>query len=425
VVGDYPTIFSERPAQTPRIFSFMTSPPPTFAAFLRDQYGHLFGRPWPVVSSALMIGALNVFLFAFDRPWTASDGLRNWGDWALSAAGLIEQADLLPPLLYSGSLLNIGLLLGGLAAALLSREFAVRVAPRAELIKGASGGLLMGFGAMLSFGCNIGGFFSALSALSASGIGMMAGLLIGAFIGTRYLIRENVGLIAAGRLPFPTACEAAPRPAPGSAAFTWQPVLGASLLFLVVAAVFFYRHLGHQRLATFLVFGLALGAVFQRSRFCLVNAFREPFMTGASEHARAAALALVFSMIGFTILKATDLKDAGEWVFPSFVLGALGGGIIFGIGMVLAGGCGAGSVWRAGEGHVKLWLAVVFFALGASTMRQLLTRSEMIRQLGDAVFLPNAIGWAGAVSGVVVLMAICYLLAGWNEQKRRVGVLQL
>jgi uncharacterized membrane protein YedE/YeeE len=386
VVGDYPTTFSERPAQTPRIFSLMTSPPPTFAAFLRDQYGQLFGRPWPVVSSALMIGALNVFLFAFDRPWTASDGLRNWGDWALSAAGLIDQADLLPPLLYSGSLLNIGVLLGGMAAALLSREFAVRTAPLAELIKGACGGLFMGIGAMLSFGCNIGGFFSALSALSASGIGMMAGLLIGAFIGTRYLIRENAGLIAAG---------------------------------------FFYRHLGHQRLATFLVFGLALGAVFQRSRFCLVNAFREPFMTGASEHARAAALALVFSMIGFTILKATDLKDAGEWVFPSFVLGALGGGIVFGIGMVLAGGCGAGSVWRAGEGHVKLWLAVAFFALGASTMRQLLTRSEMIRQLGDAVFLPNAIGWAGAVSGVVVLMAICYLLAGWNEQKRRVGVLQL
>ena len=97
--------------------------------------------------------------------------------------------------------------------------------------------------------------------------------------------------------------------------------------------------------------------------------------------------------------------------------------LIFGAGMVLAGGCGAGSIWRAGEGHVKLWLAVFFFAIGASMMRQVLTRTDLIRQLGDAIFLPNVIGWAGAVSAVVVLMVIWYLLAGWHEQKRQAGVL--
>ena len=149
-----------------------------------------------MIPSALVIAALNVFLFAFDRPWTASDGLRNWGDSMFHWLGVIDQPDLLPPLLYSGSVLNIGLLLGGLAAALLSREFAVRPAPGRELIKGALGGLLMGAGAMLSFGCNIGGFFSALAALSASGLAMMMGFVVGAFIGTRYLIRENGKVIA-------------------------------------------------------------------------------------------------------------------------------------------------------------------------------------------------------------------------------------
>ena len=136
----------------------------------------IFGRPWPVIPSALLIAALNVFLFAFDRPWTASDGMRNWGDGLLQAAGIINQPDLLPPSLYSGSVLNLGLIFGALAAALLSREFAVRPAPPNELFKGALGGLLMGLGAMLSFGCNIGGFFSALSALSLSGVAMMAGV---------------------------------------------------------------------------------------------------------------------------------------------------------------------------------------------------------------------------------------------------------
>ena len=346
----------------------MTGQPGSFAAVLRDQYNQIFDRPWPVIPSALVIAALNVFLFAYDKPWTASDGVRNWGDSILHWLGVIDQPDLLPPLLYSGSVLNMGLLLGALVAALLSREFAVRAAPGRELIKGGIGGLLMGAGAMLSFGCNIGGFFSALAALSASGLAMMVGLIVGAFIGTRYLIRENGRIIASGGLPFMSTCETPPRPAVTSAAFKRQPGIGVLVLLLVLGVGYLYHFMGHGRLAVFLFFGSAFGIVLQRSRFCLVNAFREPFMSGASEHTRGAALALVMGVLGFAILKVTDLKDAAEWVFPSFWFGALVGGILFGIGMVLAGGCGAGSIWRVGAWHVKLSLAVFLSALATSAM---------------------------------------------------------
>jgi len=171
-------------------------------------------------------------------------------------------------------------------------------------------------------------------------------------------------------------------------------------------------------LALFLYFGVAFGVVFQRSRFCLANAFREPFLSGQSEHARAAALALTLSMIGFTFLKAGDLKDVTEWVFPSFWHGSLLGGVLFGAGMVLAEGCGAG------EGHVKLWAALLGFAIGASLMRMFLLRTDLIRRLGAAVYLPNEIGWAGAVWGVVALMMPWYLLSAWNERRRQVGVLK-
>ena len=87
--------------------------------------------------------------------------------------------------------------------------------------------------------------------------------------------------------------------------------------------------------------------------------------------------------------------------------------------MVIAGGCGAGSIWRAGEGHIKLWVGVIFFAIGASAMRIFLVRAELLRELGSALFLPSLVGWASAVWGVVALMAVWYLLAGWNEQRKR------
>ena len=396
----------------------------TFATFLKEQQTKIFEQPWPVIPSALVIGALNVFLFAFDRPWTASEGLRNWGDALLQSIGIIEQVDRLPPLLYSGSVLNLGLLFGALATALLSREFGIRRAPGIELVKGGLAGLFMGLGAMLAFGCNVGGFFSAISALSLSGVGMMTGLALGSFIATRYLILENKRAIAAGTLPFASACMAPPRAAAGSLAYKIQPICGALILLALVGVAVIYQTLGHARLAAFLFFGIALGIILQRSRFCLVNAFREPFMTGESEHTRGAALAVILSTVGFAILKATDLKDATEWVFPSFWFGSVIGGIVFGLGMVLAGGCGAGSIWRAGEGHVKLWVTVLFFAVGASLTRFVLARADLIGRLGSPLFLPNLIGWTSALSSVVLFMAIWYLLAAWNEKRRSAGVLK-
>jgi uncharacterized membrane protein YedE/YeeE len=366
-----------------------------------------------VIPAALLIGTLNVFLFAFDRPWTASDGLRNWGDWLLQSLGLLHRPDLISPFLYSGSILNLGLLLGALAAALLGREFAIRVAPVGELLKGGIGGLLMGVGANFAFGCNIGGFFSAVAALSLSGFTMMLGLGIGSYLGLKYLSWESE------RLPGLSMGKADTCYAPGSSGPGWQPILGILTLLLLLPLPFVYRRLGYTPQAGFLLFGVAFGMLFQRSRFCLVRAFREPFLTGEAEHTRAAALALTLSMIGFAILKAMDLKDTKDWVFPGFWTGGLVGGLLFGLGMVLAGGCGAGSIWRAGEGHVKLWVAVAFFTVSGSLSRLVLVQTQLLQKLGTAVFLPNVVGWEWALSLVVALLVSWYVFATWNEQSRK------
>src|SRR5215475_5018430 len=370
---------------------------PPLRRALAPLYAAVFGRAWLVWGSAVLVATLNVFLFAFDRPWTASDGLRNWGDWVLTGAGLVRRPDLLPPWLYSGSILNIGVIVGGTMAALLSREFAIRVPPAPELAKGATGGLLMGVGAVLAFGCNIGGFFSATSALSLSGLGMMLGLGAGAFLGIRYLIWEVAHWPqwsrGGGRIYLQ---------AQGAAA-AGQPWAGAVVVALVAVALVLYARAGYAPQGVFLLFGAAFGVVFQRSRFCLVRAFREPFMTGDAEHTRAAALAVVISTLGFAILKFTDLKDKGDWVFAAAGVGGLLGGTLFGVGMTLAGGCGAGSIWRAGEGQVKLWAAVACFALGASIAR--IALGGALAKLGVAVFLPAAVGWGAALLLVIGVAA--------------------
>ena len=152
-------------------------------------YDRLFGNQWPIWVGGLLLGIGNVFLFAFDRPWTVSNGVRNWGDWLFNEIGVI-QINVLPPNLFSSSVLCLGMLSGALVAALLARQFKIRMAPGRELFKGLFGGALMGIGAALAFGCNIGGFFSAISALSMAGVAMMFGLGIGAFVGLKMLVWE-------------------------------------------------------------------------------------------------------------------------------------------------------------------------------------------------------------------------------------------
>src|SRR5262245_15863468 len=338
--------------------------------------------------------------------------MRNWGDWILTGLGVVRRPDLIAPWLYSGSLLNLGVLLGGCAAALLSAEFAIRVPPRGELAKGAAGGLLMGIGAMLAFGCNVGGFFSAVSALSLSGFGMMLGLGVGAVIGLRYLLWEME------HRPGWSAGRARVWGAPTGDGASRQPLMGVVLALALLATPFVYARAGYAPQGIFLLFGVVFGVIFQRSRFCLVRAFREPFMTGDGEHTRAAALAVAVSMLGFAILKFTDLKDKGEWVFPGAGVGALAGGLLFGVGMTAAGGCGAGSIWRAGEGQVKLWVALAGFALGAALTRLALVQVGALPALGWAVFLPSIVGWGAAVVLTLAVLAAWALLATWNEDAR-------
>ena len=378
-------------------------------------YGLVFGRQWPAWVGGLLFGMLSIALFAWEKPWSVADGVRNWGDWLLNSVDITDTL-IIDPHLYSTSVLNIGIIGGAFAAALLGRQFHVRGAPPWELFKGVIGGCLMGVGASLSFGCNIGGFFSATSALSLSGPMMMLGLLAGAIVGLKLLVWE------VSYLELPAWMSRAGRAGSSGPSDTWrrlQPLAGLGVLAAGAMLALVYDGLDYTTRAGLLGFGLVIGVIMQRTRFCFVRAFREPFMTGHADATKAVAIAVVISTVGFTWLKWSDIKDWDVFVRDSFWLGSLLGGFIFGVGMSLAGGCASGALWRAGEGHIKLWVAIACFALSASYFRVWLTDSGRVERLGEAVFLPDYIGWEMALGAVVALMAIWYVCMTWNERRQK------
>ena len=150
---------------------------------------------WGAVGLAL----LNVATLALaGHPWTITFAYSLWGAKALAAAGLDVASWPFWTWPYPAralgagvladvtSVMNVGIVVGALLAAGLAGRFApARRIPARPLAAAVIGGLLLGYGARLAFGCNIGAFFSGVASGSLHGWLWLATALAGNAIGMR------------------------------------------------------------------------------------------------------------------------------------------------------------------------------------------------------------------------------------------------
>jgi uncharacterized membrane protein YedE/YeeE len=316
--------------------------------------------------------------------------------------------------MHNFSLSNLGLLGGALASSLMARQFRVTRAPGIEYAKGVVGGILMGFGSVLAAGCNIGGYYIAIGTFSASGFAMMFGMIGGTFLGVKYLLWEVE--------KFPTLSSRPPAVKPGKTGINWakvQPYIGAAILILIVLLFYVYAEGGKSMLGGFLFLGMLIGFLLHRSRFCFVASFRDFFMTGESKFLIAVGISTVVFAFGMAALKALFIAEEDVGVLNRFWLGGLSGGLVFGFGMVLAGGCGSSSLWRSAEGNTKLWVTIIFFALSTSFFYQLLTDYGWLKKLGQAVYLARVLTWEVTLPLYVLFFFLLIMIAIWNEKTQK------
>ena len=113
--------------------------------------------------------------------------------------------------------------------------------------------------------------------------------------------------------------------------------------------------------------GAAFGYVIQRGGFCLMRALANLFLMGDTAIARAYVLALLVAMASVQALSAAGLVEFP--IRPFHWMSNCIGGLVFGVGMVLAGGCSGSTWYRVGEGAVGAWVILLGFAMGATTVR--------------------------------------------------------
>ncbi|MBF0588298.1 MAG: YeeE/YedE family protein, partial [Magnetococcales bacterium] len=216
------------------------------------------------------------------------------------------------------------------------------------------------------------------------------------------------------------------------------PLLGLVTLLSALTIAVIWLESGQKGLVgrgTLVLCGVALGFVLHRSRFCFSKAFREPLVNGDGEQTRAVMLSLMLGMLSFSLVFQKELIDPFRAVPPTFWLGSLAGGVIFGIGMLLAGGCASGSLWRAAEGQVKLIIALIFFAWGGSTFSALIKQAGWLTRemnmdlleetaLGFQAFMPQILdGWTWTYLVNFSLLALWYLIIKYNEVSHRFTVM--
>jgi len=162
--------------------------------------------PWPLIGAGLALALLNVAtLLLAGHPWSITYGFGLWGAKIAQAVGVDvaswefwtwpAQAQALNSsvLADSVSVMDFGLILGAALAASIAGKFAPKAAlPLGSLLAAVIGGLLMGYGARLSFGCNIGALFSGIATGSLHGWLWFASAFVGSIGGV--FLRPVFGL---------------------------------------------------------------------------------------------------------------------------------------------------------------------------------------------------------------------------------------
>lgn len=139
--------------------------------------------------------------------------------------------------------------------------------------------------------------------------------------------------------------------------------LGIIAFFALVSVLTFAYNDYYIYLSAYLWFGLIYGMCLQYGRFCFSSAFRDLFAVGVPRMVVGIMTATI--CFGFV---ASIVTASGFSTFHPSPSGAhsIIAGLIFGVGMVLAGGCASGSLYKAGEGNGVAVLVILSISVTQS-----------------------------------------------------------
>ena len=402
---------------------------------IKGVFQNIFGRSWPYWLGGLLIGLFNVFEYIMEKPWGITTATSRWAGKILQWFGVDTQnwlyfiqkkMEAKHYFMYGSDTINIGLVLGAFIAANFAYEFAIRGARRKSMyLQALIGGILMGYGARLANGCNLGAFICSIPSLSLSGWIFWIGLTLGAFLGVKWTIRQIY------RMP-ETVIRGEIKERKIDFSRKTQIILGIIGTIGVILLTLFYLQTTKASVVVLFLIGIAFGIIVQRSRFCWATCHKELFINKSANLLKAIIISMLVATIGFSLIMYKMVPDPSTGKLPAHAkineIGQLFGipgipmlvaGIIFGLGMVLAGGCASGVLYRMGEGYISLWVAFLGTLIGYVFIAHNWTWLHLHLLAGTKVWLPQYLGWPLSVFLTLFALVLIYLwLSHWESKTR-------
>jgi uncharacterized protein len=153
----------------------------------------------------------------------------------------------------------------------------------------------------------------------------------------------------------------------------------------------------HKILLSVFAVAAIMGAVANKTNFCTMGAVSDWINMEDKGRLRAWLLAVAVAMGGVLVLETTGAINISGMTFPPYRtpnfawLRYLLGGLIFGVGMTLASGCGNKTLIRIGGGNIK---SLVVLAI-ASIMAYFMLWSDFYSIVFDSWMAPLAVNLGG------------------------------
>lgn len=169
-----------------------------------------------------------------------------------------------------------------------------------------------------------------------------------------------------------------------------------------------------------LILGVILGSVFYRADFCMAGMFRDVFLFKDSSMLRSLHVSLVTAMVLFFIIRQSGLvvfERPPIYKFPS--IATLAGGLVFGIGMVLAGGCIVGTLYKMASGKLASLIAFFGIIAGSLIYAEFHPLAESFRKdtvISGHIFMSDILPGAETALVAILLVLSVVVFARWAKQ---------
>lgn len=375
-------------------------------------------RFWSPVPAVIAAGVLSAYYFGLTGTyWAVTGEFTRWGGHILQLLGyhpenwgyfkIIHLEG--TPLDRVDGMMIIGMFAGCLSAALWANNVKLRMPQhRIRVAQALIGGIIAGFGARLAMGCNLAAFFTGIPQFSLHAWFFALTTAAGSWFGARFT------MLPMFRVPVKLEKVRAARPLTQDPRQANRRFLLGMLIFTGFVLWAIARSFNAPTLGLAALFGVAFGLIIERAQICFTSAFRDLWLTGRSQMAKAIIIGMAVSTIGIFSYVQLGVAPKILWAGPNALLG----GLLFGFGIVVAGGCETGWMYRAVEGQVHFWWVGLGNIIGATVLAAWWdSLAPALATSYDKINLLKVFGPQGGLIVTYLMLGLAMLGVLWSEKR--------